>query len=174
MYQGHQATLMHTPDQHRASPGPSPPEAEPPAASGRRQTALPAGPESIATARDFTAMTLRGWRLDVLVRDAVMVASELVTNAIRHGSRYPGAAKKMATPEEMAEHQIGLAWCRQASRLVCVVTDSSTQPPLMVPAGPDAESGRGLQIVHAVATAWGWTMLNAEEKAVWAAFRLPG
>lgn len=198
MYQGHQATLMHARDQHNThvqpcspepvpqpgSPEPVPPpgfpepipqrgspERVPQRAAGHCRTALAAGPESIATARDFTTAALRGWRLDMLVRDAVMVASELVTNAIRHGTR--GASRAVAVPEEMTAPHIGLAWCRQASRLVCVVTDYNTEPPLLVPAGPDAESGRGLQIVHAVATAWGWTLLNAEEKAVWAAFRLP-
>ncbi len=173
MYQGHQATLMHAPVQHNTHVQPSSPEPVPQRAARHCRTALAAGPESIATARDFTTAALRGWRLDMLVRDAVMVASELVTNAIRHGARGAGASRTVADPEEMTGPRVGLAWCRQASRLICVVTDYSTEPPLLVPAGPDAESGRGLQIVHAVATAWGWTLLNAEEKAVWAAFRLP-
>jgi hypothetical protein len=54
-----------------------------------------------------------------------------------------------------------------------VVTDRSPKPPVLVPADLNAESGRGLQIVHALAPAWGWTMLSAQEKAVWAALQLP-
>jgi Histidine kinase-like ATPase domain len=188
MYQGHQATLMHTPERDNGRLELPPPVQPPQPDSGHRRTALAAGPESIAAARDFTTATLHGWRLDVLIRDAVMVASELVTNAVRYGSRYagnrqtaggraivgpPGDSSRAVTPEEMARPQVGLAWCRQTRRLVCVVTDRSTNPPRLVPAGPDAESGRGLQIVHAISTAWGWTLLNAEEKAVWATFQLP-
>lgn len=44
---------------------------------------------------------------------------------------------------------------------------------MVAPAGDDAESGHGLQIVAALAAAWGWTMLGTGEKAVWAALHLP-
>jgi hypothetical protein len=171
MYEGHQATLMRAPDWHNHLEPCSP---EPQPAAGHRSTALVPGPESIATARDFTTATLHGWRLDMLIRDAVMVASELVTNAIRYGTRCAGTSRRLGAPQEIAAPHVGLAWYRQATRLVCIVTDWNTKPPQLMPAGPYAESGRGLQIVHSVATAWGWTLLNAEEKAVWAAFRLPG
>lgn len=172
MYQGHQGILMRAPDSHsRLGSCPSEPIPQPPA--GHRRTVLAPGPESIAAARDFTTVTLHGWRLDMLVRDAVMVASELVTNAIRYGTRCGVSGRRLGAPQQFGGPHVGLAWYRHATRLVCIVTDWSTKPPRLVPAGPDAESGRGLQIVHSVATSWGWTLLNAEEKAVWAAFRLP-
>jgi hypothetical protein len=50
-----------------------------------------------------------------------------------------------------------------------VVTDRSPLPPVLGAADADAESGRGLQVVAAIAAAWGWTMLGACSKAVWAA-----
>lgn len=121
--------------------------------------------ESARLARDFTRTTLRDWQLDMLAYEAVIIASELVTNAIRHGVSF--AAGGSERPD------VGLAWQRHASRLICVVTDPSATPPVLTTSGPDAESGRGLQVVQALAAAWGWMMLSAQEKAVWAALLLP-
>lgn len=121
--------------------------------------------ESAKLARDFTRTTLGGWQLDMLAFEAVTIASELVSNAIRHGVRLA-----TASPDRVG---IGLAWQRDVSRVVCVVTDPSAKPPVLAASGPDAESGRGLQVVQALAAAWGWMMLSAQEKAVWAALLLP-
>jgi hypothetical protein len=121
--------------------------------------------ESAKLARDFTSATLRDWQLDGLVYEAVLIASELVTNAVRHGV---GLA---TTGSDRSD--VGLAWQRHASRLVCVVTDQSTKPPVLESPCPNSESGRGLHVVHGLAAAWGWMMLGAQQKAVWAALLLP-
>jgi anti-sigma regulatory factor (Ser/Thr protein kinase) len=126
----------------------------------QRRITLPPVPESAKAAREFTAATLRNWHLDPLISDAVLIASELVTNAISHGSQQD------AEPVE-------LTWSYQVSRLICVITDRGAEPPVAAPAGADAESGHGLQIVGTLAAAWGWTMLGTGEKAVWAALHLP-
>lgn len=135
------------------------------AAGGERELMLVPGPESVSAAREFTAATLLGWKLDGLVEEAVIVASELVTNAITHGMCFAGADEDTAGVE--------LAWQRQADRIVCVVTDCSSMPPVLEQADMSAESGRGLQVVSALAVAWGWVVLGAREKAVWAAFLAP-
>ena len=127
----------------------------------QRRITLPPVPESAKVAREFTTATLRNWRLDPLISDAVLIASELVTNAINHGSQH-------GQPEP-----VELTWSYQVSRLICVITDRGAEPPVASPADPDAESGHGLQIVGALAAAWGWTMLGTGEKAVWAALHLP-
>ncbi|HVB41366.1 MAG TPA: ATP-binding protein [Streptosporangiaceae bacterium] len=159
-------------------------------ADGYCRCLLGLGPESAKAARDFTTATLRDWRLDSLVQEAVLIASELVTNAIRHGASCcaaNGAGQALAAlaqaqaelaqaelaQAELAQAQVELAWRRQASRLVCVVTDQSARPPVLAPADIDAESGRGLQIVQALAASWGWMMLGSRQKAVWAALLLP-
>ncbi len=121
--------------------------------------------ESAKLARDFTRATLRDWQLDALGYEAVIIASELVTNAVRHGVGLATASAERAGVE--------LAWQRHACRLVCVVTDPSAKPPVLAAPCPEAESGRGLQVVQALAAAWGWMMLSAQEKAVWAALLLP-
>ncbi len=122
------------------------------------QVFLSVAPEAAKAARDFTKATLAEWQLDELVTEAVLIASELVTNAVRHG----GCCSGDSNPVE-------LAWQRQASRIVCVVTDCNSQPPVLGAADQDAESGRGLQVVQALAATWGWMLLGATSKAVWAA-----
>lgn len=126
--------------------------------------ALKPGTESVKLARDFTAETMRGWQLEGLIEDAVIIASELVTNAIRHGQVMVGPC---GLP------QVELAWQRFATRVTCVVTDGSSLPPVLTAADISSESGRGLQVVHALAAAWGWMMVNSTEKAVWATLLLP-
>jgi anti-sigma regulatory factor (Ser/Thr protein kinase) len=128
----------------------------------QNQMLLAADPESVKAARDFTSETLRCWQLDALVDEGVMIASELVTNAVRHGPCLggPGSGK------------VGLSWLRHSGRVICVVTDGSNLPPVLMPADMGAESGRGLHVVDALAASWGWTMLGAGEKAVWAVLAL--
>ncbi|HKB36658.1 MAG TPA: ATP-binding protein [Gemmataceae bacterium] len=135
------------------------------AVSSPCELVLNPGAESVKAAREFTAVTLRDWRLDDLVDEAVVVASELVTNAIRHGTR--------CTVSSAADPTVRLSWHRQADRIICVVTDGSDLPPVLEDADATAESGRGLQVVHALTAAWGWATLGACQKAVWAMFLLP-
>jgi anti-sigma regulatory factor (Ser/Thr protein kinase) len=134
-------------------------------AAGPCELVLNPGPESVQAARQFTAATLRNWQLDDLAEEAVIVASELVTNAIRHGTR--------CSVSPAIAPMVQLAWHRQADRILCVVTDSSDSPPVLEEAEATSESGRGLQVVHALTAAWGWAMLGACQKAVWAMFLLP-
>src|SRR5262245_16854371 len=61
-------------------------------------------------ARDFTSDTLRTWGLAALADDAVVVVSELVTNAIRHGVADPSG------PGE--EHPVKLSLVRNGRFLV--------------------------------------------------------
>jgi hypothetical protein len=68
--------------------------------------------------------------------------------------------------------KVELAWQRQASRVICMVTDRSPLPPVLGSADQDSESGRGLQVVQALAATWGWMMLGATSKAVWAALTI--
>jgi hypothetical protein len=119
-------------------------------------------PESVKAARDFTSETLLRWGLDGLVQEAKVVVSELVTNALRHGLR--------SGPDGAGPEQPELVlWCR-TGQLVCVVIDSSDSVPVRVPASITTEDGRGLHVVQALASRWGWTVLGIHRKAVWAVF----
>jgi anti-sigma regulatory factor (Ser/Thr protein kinase) len=94
------------------------------------------------------------------VRDAVeIVVGELASNAIRH------AATEFAVCVEVEPGHVRVA-----------VYDADTRPPALLAAGPDATSGRGLQIVAALASAWGWESAERQGisgKAVWAEVALP-
>jgi hypothetical protein len=134
------------------------------AALGSCRLVLRSGPEAPKKAREFTTATLRDWELDALVSDAVVIASELVTNAIRYGSH--------RTSKGSLEEQVELAWQRHLTQVICAVIDGSSAPPVLATAELDAECGRGLLVVQALAAGWGWTMLGPAQKAVWAALEL--
>ena len=168
MYQGRQAAPAQAAGDRHGSRQPT--ATTLPGTGRRRRIGLAPVPESARAAREFTVATLRTWQLGALIEDAVVIASELATNAIRHGT--PAATGNAAN--ESGGGRVELSWCLQASRLICVVTDQTGTPPTLVASDPEAESGHGLQIVGALAVAWGWTILGAGEKAVWAALELPG
>jgi hypothetical protein len=109
-------------------------------------------PESARVARDFTRLTLRGWRMARLSDVAELVVSELVTNALRHGLL---SARWMP-----GEHPIRLRLLRQLPYLMCMVTDPDTTGPARIDSHSGAESGRGLQVVEACSVRWGWQRLD--------------
>jgi anti-sigma regulatory factor (Ser/Thr protein kinase) len=165
--QGHQVASTQVQDRPYGYSQPEAPQSMLSATTDRLcRITLPPVPESARAARQFTVSCLRKWRLDALISDAALIASELVTNAISHGSRRDG---------DEAAGYVELTWSYQVSRVICVITDRAAEPPVMTPvdADIDTESGHGLQIVAALAAAWGWTMLGTGEKAVWAALHLP-
>jgi anti-sigma regulatory factor (Ser/Thr protein kinase) len=122
-------------------------------------------PESVTAARHFAVATLRAWGLTAVCDDVGLVASELVTNALRHSLP--------ACPDERAGATIRLRLLRAAPYLLCGVVDSGTAVPLRRDPDYIAESGRGLHIVESFSTRWGWTRLEPTGKLVWAVFRLP-
>ncbi|HEY3732750.1 MAG TPA: ATP-binding protein [Streptosporangiaceae bacterium] len=159
--QSHRACIPRqasAPAGHRAS--------SPPAAS----CGLPAGAESVKIARDFTRITLRRWDMAAQVDDAVVVISELVTNALRHGlgsvaDRDPEPQGSAQDPGEMP---IRLRLLAQSPYVMCMVTDPSREIPLLRVAGPGAETGRGLQVIESYCSRWGWHLLDEGGKVVWA------
>jgi anti-sigma regulatory factor (Ser/Thr protein kinase) len=128
-----------------------------------RRAWLDAGMAS-AQAREFTRHVLLSWGLLVLCEDATIVVSELVTNALRHGAR---------GTDDVGLDGIELVLCRRADLVACAVVDPGTEPPLLMAPDPAAETGRGLHVVEALSTAWGWTRLGGQRKAVWATLRVP-
>jgi anti-sigma regulatory factor (Ser/Thr protein kinase) len=139
-----------------------PPHDRPPITQPAAGCALTPRPESVALAREFTRVTLRAWGLAGLLAEAELVISELVTNALRHGLSRPGPGPAGAG------HPIQLRLMAQAPYLMCMVTDPSRAIPLRRDSGPDAETGRGLQVIESCCSRWGWHLLDDGGKMVWA------
>ena len=114
------------------------------------------------SAREFSTQTLRGWGLPVLVDDAAVIVSELVSNAIRHGV---GGRNSSGAAYDLIE----LIMWRRSGQIICAVTDPGTGTPALANPDPLAEQGRGLHVVEALSATWGWTKLGDCRKAVWAA-----
>jgi anti-sigma regulatory factor (Ser/Thr protein kinase) len=133
----------------------------PGAASVSCEYELPACFEAVKDARDFAMTTLRRWNLHDLLDAVALVASELVTNALRH-----------AVSQESAHrgHPIQLCLIRRSSRVVCAVRDPSDVGPVSKEPDFVSESGRGLHLVDSFSDTWGWHPLLGPGKVVWALF----
>lgn len=110
---------------------------------------------SVTLARRRTAEVVRGWGHPEVAGDAGLLASELATNAVRHG-RVNGRLFQVEV------------WVREAVLRVGV-TDARGERVPGAPggAGDDEESGRGLLIVGAIAARWDVEPLTVG-KTVWA------
>lgn len=129
--------------------------------------------EAVHDAREFTRATLQLWDLGVLFDDVALVASELVTNALRHAVRTDGVEHGTAQPEGWRT-PIRLSLAREATRVVCAVRDPSCVGPVTRTPDHVSETGRGLHLVDCFSETWGWHLLDGTGKIVWAVFRLPG
>jgi anti-sigma regulatory factor (Ser/Thr protein kinase) len=103
---------------------------------------LPATPYSARMARFYIGAALSYNSLGDYTEDAVMVASELITNAITHAD----------APAVSLE----LTWLEGARALAIVVTDPCPLPPVKRDPAAHTEHGRGLHVVDALSTRWGW------------------
>ncbi|HZQ57164.1 MAG TPA: ATP-binding protein [Acidimicrobiales bacterium] len=117
--------------------------------------AYPPEDEQAATARHDAAQRLAAAGVGApLLEDAVLVAGELITNAIRH-----------------AATEFTLTLDVTAERVRIEVGDGDTRPPVPVAADAAATSGRGLVLVAAVANGWGFETTDHDGvsgKTVWA------
>jgi signal transduction histidine kinase/DNA-binding response OmpR family regulator/serine phosphatase RsbU (regulator of sigma subunit) len=110
---------------------------------------------AVHQARAFTRKTLDDWKLPALVaRDAILLVSEMVTNAIVHG-RGP----------------IQLKLRRAREDLLIEVSDTATAVPRKLRPTSSDVHGRGLQLVAMMADDWG-TRPVSDGKSVWCALAL--
>ncbi len=117
-----------------------------------KDVVLPVPPveASVASARETAGAALSEWAVDDETEDdALLIVSELLTNAIRHG----------AAPIEL---RVRLA----DEDLVINVSDCGTKRPVLREIEPTAPSGRGLHLVDALASRWG-TRPTGSGKSVW-------
>ena len=114
---------------------------------------LPSTPYSVQMARFYIRAALTYHDLGDFTQDAEMVTSELVTNAIKHAGAPKFGLEVM--------HLAG------SGAVAVIVSDPSPQPPVKRDPSEDTEHGRGLNIVDALSTSWGWRP-EAPGKAVYA------
>lgn len=133
--------------------------------SSEARLELPGVPSDVAHARHFLADTLRNWRVrDEVADTAVLLLSEVVTNAVRYA---PGPAEVSVALTSSGETAAGAA-CGDRSLRVCVLDCGSHKLPdplLAPPAG--AEGGRGLFLLAELARRWGHDAARDDRKRVW-------
>ncbi|WP_461087641.1 SpoIIE family protein phosphatase [Streptomyces deserti] len=116
---------------------------------------------SVASARSFVRDTLQGWGFADIVDDAVVLTSELVTNAVVHAGTSADVlclrsddGVRIEVADRYPEREIPL----QASAVNM--------------GSPDREGGRGLQLCAALAGRWG-VEYTPTHKTVWFQLDLP-
>ncbi|MFI1166332.1 SpoIIE family protein phosphatase [Streptomyces sp. NPDC020801] len=116
---------------------------------------------SVATARSFVRDTLQGWGFGDIVDDAVVLTSELVTNAVVHA----GTAADVLCLRSDGGVRIEVS-DRYPEREVPVQSVAVNM------GSPDREGGRGLQLCAALAGRWG-VEYTPTHKTVWFQLDLP-
>ncbi|MEU5263602.1 ATP-binding protein [Amycolatopsis sp. NPDC021455] len=103
----------------------------------------------LAAVRRFTRLTLLAWASEVSVDDALLIVTELATNALQHAGGNPVLRLSVTGAELRIE-----------------VFDDSPALPARRPAG--ADGGWGLALVERLSSAWG-TARHGRGKLVWCA-----
>ena len=136
-----------------------------------RSLRVPAEPVSVAAARRFVTELLTGLGCTCNLRDdAELMLSELVTNAVRHQrdgkieitAVLRGSALRVSVTDdshEVPRPRSGSAGQTPGSAGQTPGTEGQTP-------GTEADSGRGLLLIEALATRWGWAPLE-KGKVVW-------
>ena len=119
---------------------------------GTSDLTLPAEPSTPRAARHFLAERLDRLHVTSAAVDlALLLTSELVTNAVRYGRGLVTLSVRADPPSVRV-----------------VVHDSNPELPTLGPeADESAEGGRGLRLVDALATRWGAENRPGDGKDVW-------
>jgi len=117
---------------------------------------LPFAASSVGAARSrLVSDLIQAGACASAVTDAALVTSELLSNALRHGTPLTGSGLRVA-------------WCLEAGSVRVSVSDGGAQtlPELGEP-DPSTTGGRGLRIVDRLSRRWG-TRSDDEGTTVWA------
>lgn len=117
----------------------------------QRELLLRPHPSAPQQARDFVTQTFSVWRLEDCAEPAVLIASELVTNAVRHAG---------------TDITVRVLWTPGEVRIE-VADRAGDRRPRVGQAGTGRAGGVGLVIVERLAEAWGIEE-HPDGKAVWA------
>jgi hypothetical protein len=146
----HPAHPAHVP---RYAPAP-PPVPRDPAAPGHRWPGswplrsyleLAALDTAPGCARAHAGAVLWEWKLDAIGHEAALIVSELVTNAML-------STQAARSPDPVRMWMLG----RTGASVLFLVWDATMPAPVRRVTTPDAERGRGLDIVAALSARWGY------------------
>lgn len=132
----------------------------------RKPLALAATPRAASEARRHVRKILADWGQEHLIDTAELVISELATNALIATRGLPPHLKA-----DWAADSPGHIWIdlfQGPTFIVLEVWDASPDHPRPQAAGPDEEGGRGLALIEAVSTYWGYRRLPNGGKIIWA------
>ncbi|MFJ9319464.1 ATP-binding protein [Streptomyces globisporus] len=116
----------------------------------------------LACMRDSIRNWLKSCGAEHGVDEILLVAHEILANAIEHGS-----------DGEDGGIRLSMQWKKLPEcRITVHDTGPATETPQAVAAEESAESGRGLSIVEAIAYSWGVTRQRTGH-SVWATLRCP-
>ncbi|MEV5413035.1 ATP-binding protein [Thermopolyspora sp. NPDC052614] len=121
---------------------------------------------SVATARMHTRTVLEGWRLHSLLDDAVLVVSEIVSNAIKATNAIPSQARYPELYDRL--EVICLCLYLYGDEVQIEVWDRKQGAPELREAALEDEGGRGLWLVESLSRAWGIRWAVTGGKVVWA------
>ncbi|MEU9407537.1 ATP-binding protein [Streptomyces sp. NPDC048281] len=126
---------------------------------------LAAQPDAVRWARRHGRDVLGAWHVPSdHVDTAMLVVSELVTNAVRHVIKAAPATGSV---------RLALILRHRGTHLIVEVADPGVRPPQKTGAvSPDSESGRGLFIVENVSKEWGYYFPPTGGKVVWCVLAL--
>ncbi|WP_327432156.1 SpoIIE family protein phosphatase [Streptomyces sp. NBC_01236] len=116
---------------------------------------------SVATARSFVRDTLQGWGFADVVDDAVVLTSELVTNAVVHAGT--SADVLCLRSDDGVRIEVADRYPEREIPLQATAVNMGS---------PDREGGRGLQLCAALAGRWG-VEYTPTHKQVWFQIDLP-
>jgi anti-sigma regulatory factor (Ser/Thr protein kinase) len=101
----------------------------------------------VPCARHRTRRILWEWHLTCLSDNVELVADELVANAV-------SASRSLDWP-----YPVRIWLLSDRASVLIIVWDANPQPPARIDPADDAESGRGLLLVDAIAARWDWRVL---------------
>jgi serine phosphatase RsbU (regulator of sigma subunit)/anti-sigma regulatory factor (Ser/Thr protein kinase) len=122
---------------------------------------LPPQESSVRQARMLIRDPMKRWGLEDLVPVTELLVSELVTNAVRYGSK-----GEFSTGADIEFRLI------VEGGLICEVYDPSPALPRVLQVDRDAENGRGLHVVSQLSQRWG-SRRTPGGKVVWCEQKVP-
>ncbi|MBT2456593.1 ATP-binding protein [Streptomyces sp. ISL-86] len=117
-------------------------------------------PRCVGRARAELRKALADWGLAQIEDDALLVVSELLTNAGRHARAAVG-------------REIETRYVRLSAGVRIEVHDAAPGRPEVLPLDPERDCGRGLFLVAALADRWAAGERSGPGKRIWAELTVP-